>query len=152
LRLARDRDELLVLASSLAGLARSEIERIDDERPNDEESIARNKKHRDVLVLLADGLERIATALAALSRNPEERLLLTRAGEVVRGVGRQLSQWWDENGPEAIDWGMRIPVLAAGVAMLKLAGAEMTIGTSAVAALVGGEKVLNVITRKKVRK
>jgi hypothetical protein len=152
LRLARDREELFVLASCLAQTARSELERIDDERPNDPDAIERNQNLRNVLLLLANGFEQIAEALAALSRNPQQTVLLERATEVVRGVGKQVSRWWDENGLEVIDWSVRLPVLAGGVAMLNLAGAQMTVGTTAVAALVGGEKVLKVIARSRGKK
>ena len=148
-RLLQHRHELFVLASSLAELARSEIERIDSERPNHQETIARNRRHRDLLYIFANGFDRIARALAALSGEPGQTSLLVHAREVVRGVSRQLGSWWNENGSDAIDWSMRIPVIAAGVAVLNLAGAEMTVGTSAVAAIVGGEKVARVITSRR---
>jgi hypothetical protein len=147
--LLRHRDELFVLATSLAQLARSEIERIDGERPNDEETIARNKQCQNLLSILANGFDRIATELAALSADSTQPSLVTRAGKVVRTVGRELGLWWRENGSEAIDWSMRIPLFAAGVAVLNLAGAEMTVGTSTVAAIVGGEKVAKVIAAKR---
>jgi hypothetical protein len=44
---------------------------------------------------------------------------------------------------------MRIPAFAAGVAALGLAGANMTIATSAVAAIVGGTKVIRAMKGRK---
>jgi hypothetical protein len=150
-RIEEDLAELLLLASSLARVARTELEKLDSERPNDPVTVAENKKQRELLLLFADGFEQIAVALAALERSPSEPLLLGKASDVVNSVGGQINGWWRKHGSEAIDWGMRVPVFAAGVAMLGWAGADMTVATSAVAALVGGTKVINALRRKGAR-
>jgi hypothetical protein len=152
LRIKQDHAELLLLASSLGRMARREIENLDSERPNDPITIAKNGKQREPLLTFASGFERIAVALAALESNPNESFLLGRASAVVNSVGNQINDWWKENGAEAVNWGMRVPVFAAGVAMLGLAGANMAIATSAVAAIVGGTKVVQAMRTRKQTK
>jgi hypothetical protein len=48
-----------------------------------------------------------------------------------------------------IDWGIRLPVIIASAGLLGWAGANMTVATTAVIALVGGP---NLITAIKVAK
>jgi hypothetical protein len=62
-------------------------------------------------------------------------------------LGQQLHAWWRNNGAEAADWSVRIPVLAAGVAVLGLAGADPAYSTPIMGALVGGEKVIKALKR-----
>jgi len=64
------------------------------------------------------------------------------ACEIVNEVGRQVNEWWTSNRSEGIDWGFRLPTFAAGVAMLGWAGANMPVGTSAVAASLAAAKQL----------
>jgi hypothetical protein len=61
------------------------------------------------------------------------------------------SKWWKKNEQEAIDWAFRISVLTAGVAALGWAGANMLVGTTAAAALVGGKKALKAINKSTSR-
>ena len=144
-RIAQDRNELLLLASTLAVLARAEIQRIDEERPNDPVVITMNTKQRELLVIFANGFERIATSLAQLESAQSKQLSLGKASKAVRAVAKEVNSWWKNNAPEAIDWGVRIPTFVAGVAALGWAGANMTIATSAIAAMVGGTKVIDAI-------
>jgi hypothetical protein len=137
------------LAYSLSLMAHEEIEKLEAELPNDPERIAENKKQRELMALFADGFERIARQLAALSSNPHEPVLLGKAGKVVAEVGSEITGWWTANAAEAIDWSIRLPIIVAAVGALGWAGANMTVGTTAVAALVGGRKVLEVIKRRK---
>lgn len=148
-RIKTDHRELLLLASSLSELARREIEKIDSERPNDPVTIESNKKQRELLTIFADGFERIASALGSLTNNPNKPLLVRKASDITSSVGREINSWWRKNSAEAMDWSVRLPVFAAGVAMLGWAGANMTVATSAVAALVGGSKVLEAIKHKR---
>jgi hypothetical protein len=141
--------ELWLLATSLGQLARNEIARLDSERPNDISTLAENKKQRDLLLVFANGFERIVAALTALAENPREPLLLGKAREIVDSVGNQINRWWTENGAEAIDWGIRLPVVGAGVAALNWAGADMSVATMAVAAMVGGTKVVGAFKGRK---
>ena len=69
------------------------------------------------------------------------------AAAVVNEVGKNVSAWWDENGAEAVGWGIRLPVFAAGVALLGWAGANMTVATTAVGALVGGKPVIDAMRK-----
>jgi hypothetical protein len=117
--------------------------------PNDSHRIAENKKQRELMALFADGFERIARQLSILSSDPHEPVLLGKAGEVVAEVGKQINNWWTTNAAEAIDWSIRLPIIIAAVGALGWAGANMTVGTTAVAAMVGGRKVLDVIKRRK---
>lgn len=144
-RIRRDCTELFSLATSLSQMAYREIERLDSERPNDPTVAEANIKQRELLLILAEGLGKIAAALAKLSDSDEEARLLTSAKKIVVSVGKQVNDWWAKNAPEAIDWTVRLPVLAGGVALLGWAGANMTIATSAVAAIVGGPKVIAAI-------
>ncbi|MDO9297210.1 hypothetical protein [Bradyrhizobium sp.] len=148
-RIKRDRVQLLSLAQSLHVLAREEIARLDANLPNDPDRIARHKKQRELMKIFADGFEQISKALTALETSPNEPVLLGRAGRVVGSMGETLTTWWKENGAEAMDWAIRVPVFVGGVAMLGWAGADMTVGTTAMAALVGGQKVLSAIKARK---
>jgi hypothetical protein len=77
--------------------------------------------------------------------------LLGKAANVVESVGNGINKWWKKYEDEAIDWTVRIPVLTAGVAALGWAGANMLVGTTVVAALVGGKKVLKAIGKRATR-
>ena len=148
-RIDQDHVQLLSLAQSLSALAREEIARLDAELPNDPSTIAKHKKQRDLMEIFADGFEQIAKALATLETSPNEPTRLGQVGLVVSSVGEKITAWWKGNGAEAMDWAIRIPVFVGGVAMLGWAGANMTVGTTAIAALVGGKKVFESIQDRK---
>jgi hypothetical protein len=145
LRIKEDHAELLSLARSLNQLARDEIEKLETERPNDPDIIIKYEKQRELLQVFATGFERIARAIAAFESKPNEPVLLGNASDVVNKVGSEVTQWLKKNGTEVVDWGFRLPTFVAGVAALGWAGANMTVGTTFVAALVGGDKVLKAI-------
>jgi NADH/NAD ratio-sensing transcriptional regulator Rex len=149
-RIWQDYAEVRDMATCLGRLARDELAALAAQLPNDPDSLAEYAKRRDLLLIFAEGFERIAQALVAFGESTEEPMLLGRAADVVRSVGDQFSTWWKQNGAETADWAMRLPVFVGGVSALGWAGANMTIATTAVAALVGGEKVLKVI--KKIEK
>jgi hypothetical protein len=130
-------------------MARDEIQKLRSEPANYPDTIARQKKEIELLEIFAEGFERIAQTISAYVANPNERKLLTKVENLVASVGKQLDAWWMENASEAIDWGVRLPIIVGGVAALGWAGADMTVGTSVVAALVGGTKVMDVIARHK---
>lgn len=148
-RIAQNYDSLWLLSVSLGRTARNEIERLDAERLNSPEAIEQGQKQRDLLLTFAEGFERIADALALVADHPNERSPLNKASDVVKSVGNKIEEWWKDNGAEAIDWGFRLPVLAGGVGLLNLAGAQMGVATVAVAALVGGQKVASVLVKRK---
>lgn len=147
-RIQRNVSEIQALAASLAAMAHSEIATLDDERPNDPLVIAKNEKYRELLVIFADGFERIEEALRTVSSAPNDGDVVATATRVVGAVARRIEDWWTRNGDEAIGWGMRLSFFTAGVATLGWAGANMTVGTTAVAAIVGGEKVADVLRRR----
>ena len=151
-RLQQDHAELRLLTLSLSQMAIDEITRLDAERPNDVEAIARNTKQRELLEIFAKGFDRIAEALAELAPSPSEPILLGKTNEIVKSVGIKVNAWWTQNGTEAVDWTMRLPVFVGGVAALGWAGANMVVGTTAVAAMVGGAKVLEVIRSRTGKK
>ncbi len=144
-----NRDDLLTLARALSRMALDEIRKIDDERLNDPASIESNKKYRELLQIFADGFERIAVALAALENKKPETRLPRKANDIVRSVGVQVNDWLHANGTEIVDWSMRIPFFTAGVAALGWAGADMTVATTAIAAIVGGQKVIDILRQRK---
>ena len=72
---------------------------------------------------------------------------MAKAKDVVTSVGNQVNNWLESNGAELVDWSVRIPSFAAGVAALGWAGANMTVATTAIAAIVGGQKVVDVLKR-----
>jgi hypothetical protein len=150
-RIKQDHANLLLLALSLSQMALDEIEKLDAERPNDPDKIASYEKQRELLQLFANGFARIARALSALEADFGEPVLLGRAANVVESVGNGINKWWKKYEDEAIDWTVRIPVLTAGVAALGWAGANMLVGTTVVAALVGGKKVLKAIGKRATR-
>jgi hypothetical protein len=147
-RIVQDRDDLLGFARALRQMALDEIKRLDDERPNDPGAIESNKKYRELLEIFADGFERIAVALGAVEGKKPETLLVSKAREVVKSVGNQVNDWFSTNGAEVVDWSMRIPFCAGGVAALGWAGANMTVATTAIVTLVGGQKVADVLLRR----
>jgi hypothetical protein len=142
LRIETDHVNLLLLALSLERLARDEIARLSGERPNDPYTVESNKKQIDLLVILADGFAKIARALQEYSTDPQP-LLAGKAKEAVDGVGTQLKAWWEANTAEAREWCVRLPVFAASLGVLGLTGADMTIATTVVSAIVGGPKVIS---------
>jgi hypothetical protein len=139
--------QTFILANYLANVAKDEIAALDAELPNDIDAAERNKKLREILTLFADGLERIASALQDAISKPRERRLLLRAKEAVEELGRDVSNWIAKNKADVVDCGMRLQLIAAGVALLGTAGAEMTVATTAVAAMVGGPRVIEAFKR-----
>jgi len=137
--------ELALLANSLAQIAKKEIERLDLEKPNQPQLLELHYKQRSLMALFADGFQKIADALSALHQKPTEPILLGNASEVLNQLAIGITTWWNKHSSELIDSGVRIPLMGAGIALLNLAGANMLIGTTAIAAIVGGEKVLKAI-------
>ena len=147
-RIETDYANLLSLAMSLEKMARDEIVRLSNERPNDPYTIQSNKKLSDLLSILADGFTKLAAALVEYAKQPQP-FFAGKAKEVVDEVAAQVNVWWKANGAQVIDWGIRLPVIIASTGLLGWAGANMTVATTAVSALVGGP---NVITAIKVAK
>jgi hypothetical protein len=144
-------NELLALAVSLEHLAREGIKKLqlDNDSRNDPTTIEHNNKQIELLTILADGFAQIAAALNGVAKNPDEPVFLGRAAVIVNAVGEQFQNWLLENAAEAADWGIRLPVMIASIATFGWAGANMTIATTAVTALVGGQKVINALKRPK---
>ena len=149
-RIQSDYTNLLFLAISLEKMARDEIARISNERPNDLYTIKSNKKQSDLLSILADGFAKLAAALVEYSRQPQP-FFAGKAKEVVDEVAAQFNAWWKANGAQVIDWSIRLPVIIASTGLLGWAGANMTVATTSVSALVGGPKVINAIKVAKKR-
>lgn len=147
-RIRQDRADLLLLAQSLSQMAFDEIVKLDAERPNDPDRIESYEKQRELLQIFASGFAQIARALAALDLDLGEPAKLNKAAAAVESVGSKINRYWKKYEGETIDWAIRIPVLTAGVAALGWAGANMLVGTTALAALVGGEKVLKAISKR----
>lgn len=143
--LSRDHVEISQLAVSLARMARDEIVRIVAEPANHPDTIARQKKEVELLEIFAEGFDRIANLLSQYSKHPHDGQLLANAENAVVVVEKQLNGWLQSNASEIADWAIRLPVLVGGVAALGWAGANMAVGTTAVAALVGGKKVVEAI-------
>ena len=150
-RLQEHHTELASLAFSLSKLAEAKIDELDHELPNDPEAVARNKTQRELLTILADGFKKIADALQDIVDNTPEPILLGKAADIVNSVGAAVNDWWARSKNDAIDMSVKIPVFTAGVAALGWAGANMTVATSAIAAIVGGPKLIASITKKKPR-
>lgn len=147
LRISTDYAELLLLASSLAQLAKEEIVKLEEERPNSPEAVLTNSRQQELLSIFADGFGRIARALTIVSRAPGEEIAIRKAAHVVESVGSEINVWWAKNKQEVVDWSIRIPTMAAGIALLGVAGAPATLATTVVAAMIGGEKVVTAIKR-----
>ena len=151
-RIKQDRPDLLLLAQSLSQLALDEIEELDVAKPNDPDRVASYEKQRELLQIFANGFARIAKALATLEIDLVEPEKLSKAAKAIESVGNGFNRWWKKNGDEAIDWAVKIPVMTAGVAALGWAGANMTVGTTIVAALVGGKKVIKAIRKRSLKR
>jgi len=137
--------DIILLSVSLSRLAQDEIEKLDGERPNDTETIELNNSFRDVLEIFRDGFIAIAESLDRLTKNSKDPELIEESKSVLRAVTIEFEQWWKKNSQNVVDWSWRIPFLTSGVAALNLAGADMTIGTAAMAALVGGDKLAKTV-------
>jgi hypothetical protein len=79
-------------------------------------------------------------------------LLAGKAKEIVDEIAARLKGGWKKNADDATDWLVRIPILAVGIAALRMAGADMSYATAAVGALVGGPKVITAIRGAKPKK
>jgi hypothetical protein len=139
LRIERDHTYLLWLTISLEQMARDEIARLSG--ANDPDTIEHNKKQIDLLSILADGFAKIAAALQEYSRDPQP-VLAGKAKEIAGWVGDQIQAWWEANDTEVRDWCIRLPVIGVSLGALGLTGADMTIATTVVSAIVGGPKVI----------
>jgi hypothetical protein len=149
-RIETDYADLLSLAMSLEKMARDEIARLSNERPNDPYTIKSNNKQSDLLSILADGFAKLAAALVEYSRQPQP-FFAGKAKEVVDEVAAQFNAWWKANGAQVIDWSIRLPVIIASTSLLGWAGANMTVATTAVSALVGGPNVITAIKKRTKR-
>jgi len=149
-RIETDFANLLSLAICLEKMALDEIARLSNERPNDPRTIESNKKQSDLLSIFADGFAKLAAALEEYSKQPQP-FFAGKAKEVVDEVAAQFNAWWKANGAQAIDWGIRLPVIIASTGLLGWAGANMTVATTAVSALVGGPNVITAIKAAKKR-
>jgi hypothetical protein len=143
-RIETDYSYLLFLANSFEKLACDEIARLSGERPNDPQTIEKNRKQCDILSILADGFAGLSAALFEYSERPQP-LLLDKAQQIVDEVGAQLKAWWKANAAEATDWCVRLPLLTAWIGALGLVGADMRFATPLVGALVGGQKAATLI-------
>jgi hypothetical protein len=117
--------------------------------PNDEESKTRYDHYVQILNIFADGFEQIALALES---NLDNSAKPGRAKRILQSVARQVEDWWSEHAAEVVDWGVRIPFLAGGTALLNAAGANMTVGTIALSTLVGGQKVAQAVSSARAAK
>jgi hypothetical protein len=142
---------LLALAVSLEQLACAEIERIDNERPNDPAIIERNSRQREVLSILADGFAEIAAALRPLAKDINQPVLVGKAGEVVNAVAQRFKEWWGKNHELAIGWGARASFLLAGTAALGLTGVDVNFCAGLMGSIVGA-KDLTAAAVKQFRK
>jgi len=74
LRIETDYVNLLALAISLENMARDEIARLSNERPNDRGTIESNEKQCELLSIIADGFAKISSALIEYSKQPKPLL------------------------------------------------------------------------------
>jgi hypothetical protein len=145
-RIQSDYSNLLSVARSLEKLARDEIERLSGERPNDPKAIEDNHRQRDLLSILADGFSRLAAALMEYAGD-RQPLLAGQAKKIADELGAQIEIWWKKNAGEAIRWGAGISTLVAGVALLGWVGVDTTVGTTAVTAIITGQKAVGTTIR-----
>jgi hypothetical protein len=122
-RIETDYANLLLLAISLEKMARDEIAKLSNERPNDPYTIESNKKQSDLLSILADGFAKIAAALEEYSKDPRP-FFAGKAKEIRDWVGAQLKAWWEANEAEARDLCVRLPIFIASIGALNLVGAS----------------------------
>lgn len=144
-RIVRDHANICSLAASLARLAREEIEKLKASPANHPETIERQKKELELLNIFANGFEEIVRALSSFEVGDTKAL--AKVEKAVLSVGRQVERWCSENASQMVDWAVRIPVIAGGVALLGWAGADTTISTAVVSAIVGGPTVVEAIKK-----
>jgi hypothetical protein len=118
-RIETDYANLLLLAISLEKMARDEIAKLSNERPNDPYTIESNKKQSDLLSILADGFAKIAAALEEYSKDPRP-FFAGKVKEIRDWVGAQLKAWWEANEAEARDLCVRLPIFIASIGALNL--------------------------------
>jgi hypothetical protein len=142
LRIERDQTYLLCQAISLERMARDAMARLSDAGANDPDTIEQNQKQIDLLSFLAAGFAQIVATLQEYPKDPQP-VLAGKVKETVDWLGAQIQAWWEANDTEARDWFIRLPVIGASLGFLGLMGADMTVATTLVSAIVGGSKVIS---------
>lgn len=141
-----------IMAWGLAHIAREEIAGLDAERPNEPLAVAKNQRLRELLVVFAEGFAKIHAVLNALDvQGPASSpsALSTRVRSAAVKVGKKIDAWFDKHGGSVIGSTAQIGLFVAGVSLAKLGGAQMTIATTAIAAIAGGPTVADVLRGRK---
>lgn len=150
MRIARDRESLLLIARNLGEQARSEIKEIEAERPNSVDGIASKERRLGLLAIFRDGSDEIADGLKeiAIDETPSSEGI-EKSTKAIERLKDEVDKWLELNSGEFVDWGFRVGAFGLGVAFLSLAGANMSVATPVIAALVGGKKAMDALKGKK---
>ena len=129
------------LAENLA-LVRDDLE---EERPNDPESVVAIEKSIEIIDMVENHLERIdAVIVSSMSANDSND---HDVKTVVGQVADEFRNWIIDNKPEVVDAVMRLTPATAFLGVLGLAGANMAWATPIVLAICGGKSVVDVVKR-----
>ena len=142
-------EELQLLAWSLGRMAREEVIRLENERPNDPQAQESNQSALELLKIFADGFEKIARALSELKEAPDQTAVKDKASGLVVNVGGQVRSWLTKNSEEVTDWAIRFPALGSGFYLLNALGMDPTVSSITTATLIGGQKVADTLRSEK---
>jgi uncharacterized protein YjbI with pentapeptide repeats len=138
--------EIAEMAASLASLLKAEIANLEANKPNEPERLTQYDDFLDLLRTLAFELDKLHSAIDAAKTSaaplPEK---YTPASVVVASARGILSTWLNEKGSSIVDSGFRVGLLGASTAFLGLCGAPDAAAFYIASALVGGERVIDVV-------
>lgn len=127
-----------LIALSLIEQIDNELRRLEEERPNSETAIDTLERKRAFLKQLRIDITNFVNCASGDSE--EKKAILSK-------LASHLEDWLNNNGPELVDWAVRLSLITTFVGLLKLLGAEMVIATPMVFAICGGDKAANVIEK-----
>lgn len=127
-----------IIALSLIEQIDSELQQLEGERPNSTAAIDILHKKKEFLNQLKANLTYF---ILNLNGNNEEN------SAILGQLASDLEEWLNNNGPELVDWAVRLSLITTFVGLLKILGAEMVIATPMVFAICGGDKAADVIEK-----
>lgn len=149
-KIVSDPISLILICSSLIELLKNEKNKLEEYLPNSSDEIARKAAQIDLLSRLLDGIEVLLDGISKLSAGIEfvSDTDMENTVDNVENIADDYSNWYKEHKSEAIDLSLRLPVVIASIGLLNQLGAEMTVATTAIFALVGGDKIREIVSKK----
>lgn len=134
-----------VLAASLVVSIEEELSRLENEKPNDPQSLARHESYVSLLQHLLSGLGVIAKELARAGqeRGAARDGHLAKAASAVKQAAQAVDGWLRAKG--GYDYSGRVGLLGVGTAFLTVCGAPAIVAFPAAVALLEGKNVADAV-------